>query len=134
MDRKPPAPHRCRCCQELPERTASTQEEIETLNLIVSGYLDFAELRARNRKPMSMRDWIAKLDDFLWLSDCELLTRAGTVSHDAGLAKAQAEYDKFRALEDAKPQPVDAHFEEAIEQTKKLVAKAKRKPKGGRSD
>ncbi len=48
------------------------REEIESLNLIVSAYLDFAELQARNRKPMSMREWIAKLDDFLRLSDREL--------------------------------------------------------------
>ncbi len=41
------------------------QEEIETLNLIVSAYLDFAELQARNRRPMVMRDWIVKLDEFL---------------------------------------------------------------------
>jgi hypothetical protein len=108
------------------------RDEIETLNLIVSAYLDFAELQARNRKPMFMRDWIAKLDDFLRLSDRELLTHAGTVSHDSALAKAQGEYDRFRALEDAKPQPVDAHFDEAIEQTKKLAAKTKRKPKGSR--
>jgi hypothetical protein len=108
-----------------------SRDEIETLNLIVSAYLDFAELQARNRKQMSMREWIAKLDDFLRLSERELLTHAGTVSHDTALAKAQAEYDKFRVLEDAKPQPVDAHFEEAIEQTKKLAAKTKRKPKGG---
>jgi len=107
------------------------RDEIETLNLIVSAYLDFAELQARNRKPLSMRDWIVKLDDFLCLGDRELLTHAGTVSHDTALAKAQVEYDRFRALEDAKQQPVDAHFEEAIEQTKKLAAKGKRKPKGG---
>lgn len=108
------------------------RDEIETLNLIVSAYLDFAQLQARSRKPMTMRDWIAKLDDFLRLSDRELLTHAGAASHDTAVAKGQAEYDKFRALEDAKPQPVDAHFEEAIEQTKKLAAKAKRKPKGAR--
>jgi hypothetical protein len=45
------------------------REEIETLNLIVSAYLDFAELQARSRRTMTMRDWIAKLDDFLRLSD-----------------------------------------------------------------
>jgi hypothetical protein len=106
------------------------REEVETLNLIVSAYLDFAELQARNRKPMSMREWIAKLDDFLRLSDRELLTHVGTVSHETALAKAQAEYDRFRALEDSKPQPVDAHFEEVVEQAKKLAARGKRKPKG----
>jgi phosphopantetheine adenylyltransferase len=40
------------------------REEIESLNLIVSAYLDFAELQARSHRPMHMRDWIAKLDDF----------------------------------------------------------------------
>ena len=108
-----------------------SHQEIETLNLIVSAYLDFAELQARNRKPMAMRDWIAKLDDFLRLSDRDLLTHAGGISHEAALAKAQAEYEKFRVLEDAKPQPVDAHFEEAMEQTKKLAARSKRKRKEG---
>lgn len=109
-----------------------THDEIETLNLIVSAYLDFAELQARSRKPVAMRDWIIKLDDFLRLSDRELLTHAGSISHDAALAKAQAEYDKFRAVEDAKPQPVDVHFEQAIEQARKIAAsKTKRKVKKG---
>jgi hypothetical protein len=106
-----------------------TQEEIETLNLIVSAYLDFAELQARSRKPMAMRDWIAKLDDFLKLSDRELLTHAGTISRDQALAKAETEYDKFRTIEDSKPQPVDLHIEKAIEKTKQIsAARTKRKP------
>jgi hypothetical protein len=109
-----------------------THSEIETLNLIVSAYLDFAELQARSRKPMTMREWITKLDSFLKLSDRDLLTHAGTITHDAALAKAQSEFDKFRAIEDAKPQPVDVHFENAIEQAKQIAAaKAKRKPKKG---
>jgi len=81
------------------------RDEIETLNLIVSAYLDFAELQARSRKPMAMRDWIAKLDDFLRLSDRDFLTHAGSITHEAALAKAQSEYDRFRAVEDSKPQP-----------------------------
>jgi hypothetical protein len=105
-----------------------THEEIETLNLIVSAYLDFAELQARSRKPMTMREWITKLDGFLKLSDRDVLTHAGAITHDAALAKAQSEFDKFRAIEDAKPQPVDVHFENAIEQAKQIAAKAKRKP------
>jgi hypothetical protein len=81
-------------------------------------------------KPMVMRDWIAKLDDCLRLSDRQLLTHAGTISHDAGLAKAQAEFDKFRVIEDAKRRPVDADFEKEIEQTKQIAAaRPKRKPK-----
>ena len=54
------------------------REEIETLNLIVSAYLDFAELQARNRKPMAMQDWIVKLDGFLRNSDRDLLDVALT--------------------------------------------------------
>jgi hypothetical protein len=107
-----------------------THEEIQTLNLIVSAYLDFAELQARSRKPMTMREWIAKLDGFLRLSDREQLTHAGTISHDDALAKAQSEFDKFRVIEDAKPRPVDVDFENAIEQAKRIAAaKSKRKPK-----
>jgi hypothetical protein len=108
------------------------RQEIETLNLIVSAYLDFAELQARSRKQMTMREWIAKLDSFLKLSDRDLLTHAGTISHDAALAKAQSEFDKFQAIEDPKPQPVDLHFEDAIEQARQIASsKAKRKPKRG---
>jgi hypothetical protein len=108
-------------------------EEMDTLNLIVSAYLDFAELQARNRKPMTMGDWIAKLDDFLRLSGRDLLTHAGTVSHDAALAKAQVEFDKFRSIEDAKPQPVDIEFEKIIEKTKRLAPPRKRKQRGDAS-
>ena len=106
-------------------------EELETLNLVVTAYLDFAELQARNRKPMSMQDWITKLDDFLRLSGRELLTHAGSVSHDHALAKAQAEFDRYRAIEDAKPHAVDAAFEEVIAKTKRLGPGTKRKKKGG---
>lgn len=106
-------------------------EEIETLNLIVSAYLDFAELQARSRKPMAMHDWISKLDEFLRISDRELLTHAGRVSHDAALTKATTEYEKFRKIEDAKPEAVDSHFEDAIERTKRLAGKGQTKKQRG---
>ncbi len=70
-------------------------EELEALNRIVTAYLEFAELQAMNRKPMYMADWIAKLDDFLKLSDREILRHAGRVSHDDAVAKAELEYDRF---------------------------------------
>lgn len=62
--------------------------ELETLNRIVSMYLDFAELQALSRKPMYMRDWIVKLDDFLRISDRDILTHAGKISHQIALDKA----------------------------------------------
>ena len=81
---------------------------------------------------MTMREWLAKLDAFLRLSDRDLLTHAGTISHDAAVAKAQSEFDQFRAIEDTKPRPVDVDFENAIEQARQIAAaKAKRRPKKG---
>jgi hypothetical protein len=103
-------------------------EELQTLNLIVAAYLDFAELQARGRKPMTMGDWVRKLDEFIRLSDRELLSHAGTVSHEQAMEKARAEYEKFRAMEDAKPRPVDGHFDEAMGKAKRLSGRAK---KGG---
>ena len=105
------------------------EKELGDLNLIVSLYLDFAELQARNRRVMTMRDWIEKLDDFLRISDREILAHAGKVSHEVALAQAEAEFEKFRRIEDAKPSPVEQHFVEAIEQVKQLEKgnRAKRK-------
>jgi len=96
------------------------EQELGDLNLIVSLYLDFAELQARSRRVMTMRDWIAKLDDFMRISDREILTHAGKMSHEAALARAEEEFEKFRRIEDTKPSPVEQHFIEAIEQVKNL--------------
>lgn len=97
-----------------------TESELGDLNLIVSLYLDFAELQARSHRAMTMGDWIAKLDDFMRLSDREILTHAGKVSHEAALSRADAEFEKFRRSEDAKPSPVEQHFVEALEHVKRL--------------
>jgi hypothetical protein len=104
-----------------------TEEELRALNRIVNAYLEFAELQALSRRVVTMRDWIAKLDDFLKLSGRELLDHAGKVSHEAALAKAEAEYEKFRALQDAKPSPVEEHFQEAIGKLKQLKKPRKKK-------
>ncbi len=53
-----------------------TELELNQLNLIVSLYLDFAELQATNGRLMKMNDWIYKLDDFLKISKKEVLTHA----------------------------------------------------------
>ncbi len=107
-----------------------TAQELGDLNLIVSFYLDFAELQARSRHVMSMGDWLAKLDDFMRISDREILTNAGNVSHQTALARAEVEFEKFRRSEDAKPSPVEKHFIEAIKQVKQLEkGKHPKKPK-----
>ncbi len=79
-----------------------SEEELRQLNLIVSMYLDFAELQATNGRLMKMHDWIQKLDDFLKISEKELLTNAGKISHKKAIDKAKFEYDKYRNAEDKK--------------------------------
>jgi hypothetical protein len=91
-----------------------TSEELEALNRIVNAYLEFAELQALNRKPMYMRDWIAKLEDFLRLGDRDILTHAGNISHEQALRKAELEFEKFRVLQLAQPSQVEKDFDDAV--------------------
>ncbi len=79
-----------------------TEDELKQLNLIVSMYLDFAELQATNGRLMKMQDWIDKLDDFLRISEKKLLTNAGKISHKQAIEKAKNEYEKYRKSEDKK--------------------------------
>ena len=106
-----------------------TEDELKALNLIVSAYLDFAELQALNRKPMTMGGWISKLDDFLKLSERDILTHAGKVSHETARLKAEAEFEIFRDAQDKLPQPVDQHFADAVAELKKIEKNSKKQPK-----
>jgi hypothetical protein len=108
------------------------QEELKDLNLIVSAYLDFAELQARGHRPMHMREWIFKLDDFLRLSERNILTNAGKISHALAEEHAYIQFSEFeepsRQIESS--QPV-SDFDRTVEQIKKLGAgKPKRVRKG----
>lgn len=73
-----------------------TQDEIKSLNRIVSLYLDFAEMQAEEHRPMYMKDWINILDDFLRISRKDILTHAGKISAKLAKEKADTEYDKFK--------------------------------------
>jgi len=108
-----------------------TEDELDTLNRIVTFYLEFAELQAKNRRAMHMKDWISKLDDFLRLSEREILTHAGKVSHDAALEHANAEFDKYKQRRLAEPSAAEKDFEKSLEQLEKIEATAKKDKKGG---
>ncbi|MCE9575761.1 MAG: virulence RhuM family protein [Deltaproteobacteria bacterium] len=103
-------------------------DELDALNRIVTVYLEFAELQALNRRPMTMADWIAKLDDFLRLSERKILTHAGSVSHDAAMAQAELEFDRLASARAALPSPVEQHFDEAIHKVKVLDKQRPRAP------
>ena len=100
-----------------------TKEELETLNRIVNLYLEFAEFQAINHKPMYMKDWIQKLDDFLKLSGKELLTHAGVISAEVAKLKADTEYDKFKERTRNSLSAVEIHFIENFEKERKKLKK-----------
>ena len=98
-----------------------SEDEIDTLNRIVSLYLDFAELQAKSHTPMYMKDWLAKLDDFLKLSGKELLTHNGQISAEVARMKADTEYEKFHQRTMYELSPVELHFIEDFEKKQKLL-------------
>jgi hypothetical protein len=97
-----------------------TEDELQVLNRIVNLYIEYAELQALERKPMTMQDWITKLDEFLKISGRQLLDHAGKISADAAREKAELEYARYRALLDSQPQRVDIDFETAAKELKAL--------------
>jgi hypothetical protein len=105
-----------------------TEDELQVLNRIVNFYLEYAELQALGRKAMTMQDWISKLDEFLKISGRELLDHAGKVSADEARTKAELEYARYRTLLDAQPRAVDADFEKAAQQVRKLPRPKRPKP------
>lgn len=83
-----------------------SQDELEVLNLLVSQYLDFAELQARSKKAMYMTDWAAKLQDFLKVNDREILKDAGRISRNMAEELATEEFEKYQtrlSLQDQNP-------------------------------
>ena len=105
------------------------ETELDMLNRMVTAYLEGAEIQAMNRTPLTMRDWVERLTQFLTMTGRELLTHAGKVSHEQALQKAHAEYDKYKAQLLAEPTEVEKDFVEA-ERKLKQIESAK---KGGKA-
>ena len=106
-----------------------TQEEVKSLNRIVSLYLDFAEMQAEEHRPMYMKDWINILDDFLRISRKDILTHAGKISAKLAKEKADQEYDKFKERTKNNLSPVEIHFLENFEREQKRLMGGKDKNK-----
>lgn len=75
------------------------EDEMKLLGLLVEQYLAFAETMAQQQTPMYMNDWIARLDSLLQLNGRELLTHAGTISHQMALDKSEHEFTKYKAIQ-----------------------------------
>ena len=97
------------------------EEELGTLNRLVSAYLDLAELQAMRKKPMYMKDWVARLDDYLRMTDSEVLQNAGKVSHALAEQRAKEEYQKYKRLHSGELSRVEQAFLESVEATAKQL-------------
>jgi len=76
------------------------EQEMNYLERIVSLYLDFAELQAERRIPMTMNDWAKRLDGFLEFNGNEILIGSGKISHEQAKLHAETEYEKYRIIQD----------------------------------
>ena len=77
-----------------------SDQEMRSLELIVSTYLDLAEDRAERHIPMTMEDWAKRLDLFLMADDREVLQDAGKITAEIAKAKAETEFEKYRVVQD----------------------------------
>ena len=77
-----------------------TEDEIKSMELIVSAYLDLAENRARRHIPMTMEDWAKRLDIYLQADDLEVLKDAGKISAQLAKMHAETEFEKYRVVQD----------------------------------
>ena len=93
-----------------------SEEELNVLNLIVSQYLDFAELQATRQRAMTMKQWIDKLDEFLKISDSSVLVGAGKIKHEQAMVKAKREFKKYR---DEEMRRLESDFDKATKVLRK---------------
>ena len=93
-----------------------SEEELNVLNLIVSQYLDFAELQATRQKTMTMQQWIDKLDEFLKISDSSVLVGAGKIKHEQAMVKAKREFKKCR---DEEMRQLESDFDKATKELRR---------------
>jgi len=99
------------------------EEELNVLNRMVTAYLEVAELQALNRKPMTMKDWLQRADDFLQLTGNNILTHAGTVSHKQALEKANDTYLAYKEQTKNELSKAEKDFIAHLEQTHKQLKK-----------
>jgi hypothetical protein len=99
------------------------KNELEILNRMVNGYLELAEIQALNRKPMYMKDWIEKLDEFVKVTGNDILCDAGKISHEQALLKANDEYEKYKERTKNDLSEVEKHFIKQIESVDKKLGK-----------
>jgi len=90
--------------------------ELTRLNLLVSGFLDFAEFQALEQKPMTMTDWISALDNQIIALKRNVLQDAGNISHKQAIEKAEKEFELYRSRE---MRQMESDFDRAVKELEK---------------
>lgn len=102
-------------------------DEVDTLNRLVTGFLEFAELRAKNRQTTTMSDWVVQTDRFVEFNERAVLKGAGRISHERMEQIAHDRYEKFdRNRRAAEAEEADR---EALAELERLESEARHLPK-----
>lgn len=97
-----------------------TEDELFRLNRLVSAFFDLAEIKAQERTPMHMKDWVAELDKFSGIYGKGALLDAGSISHDRAVKKATDEYRKYQARTLS---PVETAYLDSVKSLQKSAEK-----------
>ncbi|MFA6294796.1 MAG: virulence RhuM family protein [Candidatus Paceibacterota bacterium] len=101
-------------------------EELTQLNALVEQYLIFATEQARRRIPMTMKNWIEKLDGFLKLNGRDILQSAGRISHELMKEIAEKKFDEYKQIEAKQDVDFDEVALKAIESVKVRKSSSKK--------
>ncbi|WP_321779460.1 RhuM family protein [Sulfurimonas sp.] len=97
------------------------ENELNILNRMVTAYLEVAEIQAMNQIPMYMKDWLERIDDFLKMTGKDILTHAGTISHNQAMKKATIEYEKYKEQTKNSLSNIEKDFIKTIDTTSKKL-------------
>lgn len=101
------------------------EDELNVLNRMVTAYLEVAEIQAMNQTPMYMKDWVNRIDDFLKMTGKDILSHAGTISHEQAMKKANVEYAKYKEQVKNELSNVEKDFIKQIDTTAKKLKEKK---------
>ncbi|MGE5512913.1 MAG: virulence RhuM family protein [Bacteroidota bacterium] len=104
-----------------------TADEVDTLNRLVTGFLEFAELRAKNRQVTTMNDWVAQTDRFVAFNERAVLQGAGSVSHTRMEQVVHERYDEFDRQR--RKAEAEAAEREALAELERIEDEARRLPR-----
>lgn len=103
-------------------------DELTLLNRMVTAYIEIAEIQAMSKTPMYMKDWIARLDDFLKMTGKDILSHAGAISHEKAIQKVNEEYTTYKEKTKNELSRVEEDFIQYLDATVKIL-KSKSKNK-----